>query len=123
MGLTFVKMSIANPVAPEKYEEVDFLIDSGAIYSVVSGDILVKLGIKPISVQEFRLADGSIIIRQKGGAVFKYGENIGHAAVIFGEPGDAALLGAHTLEALGLRLDPFNRVLIPLPLLLMQVSF
>jgi len=38
--------------------------------------------------------------------------------VIFGEPGDAVLLGAFTLEALGLCLDPLKRELLPLPMIL-----
>ncbi len=35
----------------------------------------------------------------------------GHTPVILGEPGDDALLGAVTLENLGLALDPFKRTL------------
>jgi hypothetical protein len=38
--------------------------------------------------------------------------------VIFGEESDSTLLGAFTLEALGLALDPFRRVLVPLPMTL-----
>jgi hypothetical protein len=38
--------------------------------------------------------------------------------VIFGEPGDANLLGALTLESLGLSLDPLKRELRELPMLL-----
>jgi hypothetical protein len=38
--------------------------------------------------------------------------------VIFGEKGDATLLGALTLEALGLALDPIRRELKPLPMML-----
>jgi hypothetical protein len=34
--------------------------------------------------------------------------------VILGEPGDDALLGAVTLEVLGLVLNPFSRTLQPL---------
>jgi hypothetical protein len=37
----------------------------------------------------------------------------GHTPVILGEPGDAALLGAVTLEILGLVLNPFTRELQP----------
>ena len=37
--------------------------------------------------------------------------------VIFGRRGDASLMGALTLEALGLMLDPLKRRLRPLPLL------
>ena len=42
----------------------------------------------------------------------------GAAPVIFGEEGDEPLLGATTLESLGLVLDPFKRRLIPMRMLL-----
>jgi hypothetical protein len=37
---------------------------------------------------------------------------------IFGEAGDEPLLGATTLESIGLTLDPFKRRLIPMRMLL-----
>jgi predicted aspartyl protease len=118
MGLTHVELDIANVAEPERTERVECLVDSGAIYSVVPADLLVRLGIRPITEQVFRLANGERITRRKGGAVFKYGERIGVADVIFGEAGDANLLGAFTLEALGLALDPLKRELRELPMML-----
>src|SRR5437773_1368536 len=111
MGLTVLEVEVANVANPDVTERLDFLIDSGAIYSVVPTRILERLGIKPLTEQQFRLADGSKISRKKGGAVFKYEERIGVADVIFGEEGDSLLLGAHTLESLGLALDPLRREL------------
>jgi hypothetical protein len=58
-------------------------------------------------IETFRLADGSMIVRRKGVALF-----------IFGEKGDATLLGALSLESLGLTLDPIKRELKPMPLIL-----
>jgi clan AA aspartic protease len=118
MGLTVLEIEVGNPANPAITEKIEFLIDSGAIYSVVATPILERLGIKPITAQEFRLADGSKITRSKGVAIFKYGERIGGADVIFGEEGDSALLGAFTLEALGLWLDPLRRELKALPMML-----
>ena len=118
MGLTFLELEIANPANPAVTEKVDFLIDSGAIYSVVPAPVLERLGIQPLATQEFRLANGTKVQRKKGMAVFKYGERIGGADVIFGEEGDSILLGAFTLEALGLSLDPLRRELKQLPMLL-----
>ena len=79
-----------------------------------------KLNIKPkpLAEQEFRLANGTKIIRKKGGALFRYGDRVGVADVIFGEEGDSNLLGAFTLEVLGLALDPLKRELKPLPMVL-----
>jgi clan AA aspartic protease len=118
MGLTVLEVEVGNPSNPEVTEKLDFLIDSGAIYSVVPAQVLETLGIKPLSEHEFRLADGTKIVRKKGIALFKYGDKIGGADVIFGEEGDSVLLGAFTLEALGLTLDPLKRELRPLPMIL-----
>jgi clan AA aspartic protease len=118
MGLTILEVEVGNPANPRITEKVEFLIDSGAIYSVVPTPTLHRLGIEPISTQEFRLADGTKIVRKKGIALFKYGDKIGGADVIFGEEGDSVLLGAFTLEALGLALDPLKRELKPLPMIL-----
>jgi hypothetical protein len=118
MGLTTLELEVANPAKPEKGERVTFLVDSGAIYSVGPAPVLKRLGIKPLTREEFRLAGGSTITRKKGVAVFRYGARAGGADVIFGEPGDSVLLGAFTLEALGLSLDPLRRELRPLPLVL-----
>ncbi len=118
MGLTVLEVEVGNPGNPLVTEKVEFLIDSGAIYSVVPAAILERLGISPLTEQQFRLADGSKIIRKKGGAVFKYEGKVGFADVIFGEEGDSKPLGAFTLEALGLSLDPLRRELKPLPMVL-----
>jgi clan AA aspartic protease len=118
MGLTVLELGVGNPANPEVTEKIEFLIDSGAIYSVVPAAVLEKLGIQPLATQEFRLADGSKISRKKGGALFRYGERVGGADVIFGEEGDSTLLGALTLAALGLSLDPLRRELKPLPMIL-----
>ena len=68
--------------------------------------------------QTFRLASGQTIKRQTAGALFKFGNKAGVAAVIFGEESDSTLLGAQTLESLALALDPIRRELLPLPMML-----
>ena len=121
MGLTVLEIEVGNPANPNITEKVEFLIDSGAIYSVVPDIVLDKLGVKPLAEEEFRLANGTKIMRKKGIALFKYGDRIGGADVIFGEEGDSVLLGTFTLEALGLVLDPLKRELKPLPMALAEV--
>jgi clan AA aspartic protease len=118
MGLTRVELEIANLTAPKKKEKLEFLVDSGAIYSVVPARVLRKLGIKPREKQEFRLANGDKIVRKKGAALFRYNGRTGVADVIFGQKGDATLLGAFTLESLGLALDPLKRELREMPMIL-----
>ena len=118
MGVTTLAVEVANPAAPNVTESLVFTVDSGAIYSVVATEVLHRLGIQPLKQETFRLADGTHIVRHKGVALFRFREWIGGGDVIFGEEGDATLLGALTLEALGLSLDPIKRELRPMQLIL-----
>ncbi len=118
MGLTVLEIEVGNPATPDVTEKLEFLIDAGAVYSVVPTPVLERLGIKPIAEEKFHLADGSKIVCKKGIAFFRYGARVGGADVIFGEAGDSLLLGALTLEALGLSLDLLKRELKPLPMIL-----
>ena len=120
MILTTLLLEIGNPATPNITEPIELLVDSGAIYSVVPRPVLERLGIKPVATEEFKIADGTKVCRRKGIALYRYGNRTGGADVIFGEDGDGQLLGAFTLEALGLLLDPLRRELKPLPMVLMQ---
>jgi len=118
MGLTVLELAVGNPANPQKTLPVEFLIDSGIIRSVVPAATLEEMGIEPLVEETFRLADGSKIVRKKGIALFQYGDRVGGADMVFGEEDDSTLLGALTLEALGLALDPLKRELKPLPMIL-----
>jgi len=48
MGLTVLEVEVGNPAAPEITEKPEFLIDSGAVYSVVPTTVLKRLKIKPL---------------------------------------------------------------------------
>jgi len=118
MGLTHVEMEIANPAKPRARVRERFLVDSGAIYTVAPGVVLRRLGIKPHSKRTFTLANGEVIERDVGDAVFHYDKHHAASPVIFGKRGDSNLVGMVTLESLGLILDPIRRELKPLPMLL-----
>ena len=120
MGLTHIEASIASPARPKCTVRVSFLVDSGAVYSVVPASILRKLGVKPHSRRTFTWADGSQITRRMGDVLIRFNGRQGASPVIFGEKGDSTLLGSVSLEALGFILDPMKRELRPLPMLLVQ---
>jgi clan AA aspartic protease len=122
MGLTHVQATISNPARPRRAARVKFFVDSGAVYSVVPGKVLRRLGVKPHSQRSFILADGSEITRKLGDVVFRIERRQGASPVIFGEEGDSVLLGSVSLEALGVVLDPMKRELRPLPMVLARSS-
>lgn len=117
MSITFLDIKVKNPQNPIKTVKGHFLVDSGAIFSVMPSSALKKIGIKPTDKQSFNLANGEVIEREVGNALFSYSGKLRSSPVIFGEEG-IFLLGAVTLESLGVILDPINRELRPLPMLM-----
>src|SRR3989442_5714676 len=94
------------PAKPEVRQRLEFIVDSGATYSVVPSRILRRLKIKPLTRESFRLANGTSIVRRKGAAIFKYQKWIGGGDVVFGEKGGATPLRALTPQALRPPLHP-----------------
>ena len=118
MGITNQYLKVKESRKSPGGVDVDFMIDSGAVYSLVPSKILKKLGIESYRQVSFSLADGSKISRKVGEAFFEMNGEGATAPVIFGEKGDEPLLGATTLEAMGLILNPFTRTLHPMRMLL-----
>jgi clan AA aspartic protease len=108
----------ASYTTPEKII-VDFMIDSGAVYSLVPSVELKKLGIEPHKTMDFFLADGTKITRRVGDAYFEYEGESDSAPVVFGEEGDELLLGATALESCGLVLNPYKREIYPMRMLML----
>jgi len=122
MGMTVVPILMKKAFEAKKSATVRFLVDWGAVYSVVDAKVLRQLGCKPHRRKTFFLADGTAIERPIGDAYFEYAGIGGAAPVIFGEEGDSNLLGTTTLEALELVLDPFKRELRPTTTALMGAA-
>ena len=118
MGITTAILKVREHGKSEKNAEVNFLIDSGGVYSLVPGKILDELEIEPYKEMSFSLADGSVLKRKVCSAFFEYEREGGPAPVVYGEEGDEPLLGATTLESLGLVLNPFTRTLHPMRMLM-----
>ncbi len=116
--MTFLKLKVKKLPESRQAAQIQFLIDTGAIYTVAPAAILRKLGIKPHRHESFILADGTAVERRIGGAYFEYKGIGGVAPVIFGEASDSKLLGMTTLEAMGLMVDPLSRELKHLPAML-----
>jgi predicted aspartyl protease len=122
MGLTHQRFKVKSSRKSRKAVAVDFLIDSGAVYSLVPGKQLKSIGVKPYKKLDFVLADGSTVTREVGDAYFEFRGDGGAAPVIFGRTGDQPLLGAITLKSIGLVLNPFERQLHPMKLTLMRLG-
>ena len=112
MGITYIDGVARGPTGLE--ENVSFLVDSGATYSVIPDSIWRALELEPAREMTFTLADGTRVERpiSRCHLILPQGED--YTPVVLGEPGDEALLGVVTLEILGLVFHPFSRTLHPM---------
>ncbi|MEK6606371.1 MAG: aspartyl protease [Myxococcota bacterium] len=117
MGITMATARLSNLQDPARLFEQEFVVDTGAVSSFAPADKLAAIGVTATRTKKFRLADGSIVRRGVGDVFFEIAGERASAAVVFGESADEALLGAVTLESLGLAVDPVSRRLFPVVLL------
>ena|SRR5438552_448226 len=115
MGVTYVQGEVRNN---GKARSLEFLVDSGAQYTLVPQNVWRDLGLKPTRRMTFRLADGTPVERDISECFIRLPQGEGHTPVILGETGDDALLGVVTLEIMGLVLNPFSRTLHPMRMML-----
>ena len=121
MGLTNVEAEVANPLDSARHTTVGFLVDSGAVYSVIPRAELEQLGIEVTGERTFFLANGQPVRRQVGEARITFQGQTATCVVLFGEPDDTTLLGVTTLENLGLIFDPLRQKIMPLPMLIADI--
>jgi predicted aspartyl protease len=95
------------------------LVATGSEYTWIPGRKLEQIGVvrekKDLS---FVMANGQVVTRSVGFAILRVAHAFTIDEVVFGEPGDQALLGARTLEGLNLNVDSARKKLVaagPLP--------
>ena len=116
MGVTYVAGTVVGPSAEEG---LDFLVDGGSQYTLLPEPVWQKIGLIATRRQRFRLADGTLMERDIANCLIRLpGLGETPTPVVLGQAGDVALLGAVTLEELGLVLNPFSRTLHPAALLM-----
>jgi predicted aspartyl protease len=67
---------------------------------------LIEMGIEAVRVVRLKARDGQVRFQQLGRALTSVGGQEDVTPVLFGEPGQPAVIGAVTLEILLLRFDP-----------------
>jgi predicted aspartyl protease len=115
VGIVFIEGKVTGPSGQATLE---FLVDSRATYTLLPYNTWQSIGLARKRTVAFSLADGTAIERQVSECYIEPPQGDGHTRVILGEPGDEALLGATTLEILGLVLNPFTRTLQPMRIML-----
>jgi clan AA aspartic protease len=113
--MTHVTVIVRNPAQPEREWEGLFLVDTGAIDSLIPGNRLREIGLAPKAKRVFELADGSQVkLDITTGEIEFMGEIVG-STLIFGADDAEPILGVTALESVGIEVDPRSQRLKRLP--------
>ncbi len=119
MGYVRVKGFIANPEKKDQRLEIEFIADTGAIYTVIPESISRKLGLSIMGKRRFKIANGNIVEYPVSEAYIVV-EDRGVTSLVVIEPDNVSpLLGVTTLELLGYQVDPVTGKLKPLELMIL----
>ena len=113
MGTFSVKVRVWKPEPPETTEELDLFVGTGAAYSWISRGRLERIGVTPTRRMSFRTIEGRVLERD---LAVVYVATDGYwvpDVVVMAEPGEMEVLGAHSIEGLGMAADPVQKKLVP----------
>jgi predicted aspartyl protease len=114
VGIFRTTISVAALSAPDQRNALhDVMVDTGSPYNWLPAQVLAELGVVPVRIDRFETADGRVLERPVGFALIYAGGRSAAAAVVFANPGDLTLLGAHGLEGLNLCVDLGRKELVP----------
>ncbi len=118
MGFIKVKFGVFNPHSPTRIIELEGIVDTGAVYSVIPRRRLEELDIEPIERRKFRAFGGYVErdISEVGVEILGKRRTV---TVVMGESEDQILLGVTALESFGLEADPVKGTLKEAELLLL----
>ena len=113
MGTFYWPMGIG-PVDGSRFETVNAIVDTGATFSQVPGNILRELGIVPTRYVQSQLADGSINRDGVADVKIRIDGRETYSTILFGEEDSPILMGSYALEGVVLAVDPHHECFIDL---------
>ena len=106
MGLIYVNVTIRNPADPARSWAGPFLVDTGAVDSLVPRPHLEAIGLEPKAQRVYETADGREIAMDITIGDIEVMDEITGGRIIFGAPEAEPLLGFTARESAGIEIDP-----------------
>ena len=110
MGLTHVAVQVRDLRSHNTFT-AKFLVDTGAIDSMVSASELKRIGIEPVGKRVYELANGELLEYEYGLVEMRFLDEIIATEITFGAEDIEPLLGVLALEAAGFIVDPIRETL------------
>ena len=115
MGLLRTAVTIRNPADRTRSWQGNFLVDTGAIDTLVPGPRLEAIGLAPCRQRTYETAARRrVTMDVTVGEIEILGELVG-GTILFGEAGAEPRIGITALGSAGVEVDPLNRQLKKLP--------
>ena len=114
-----VRGMIANPSDHSLRAELEFIVDTGAIYTVISKSVAERLRLKETGRRRFKIANGDVVEYPVSEAYIIINEEGVTSVVAIADEKTPLLLGVTTLELLGLKVDQITGKLTPLELMIL----
>ena len=118
MGFVHVTVQVSSPSNPQEEREIELLVDTGAILSVIPRQMLEERGVPALGSRRFR-GFGGVPQRDTAALLIRYNGDVTGTTAIFGEADDTPILGVTALGSLGYQVDPTSGELKPTDLLLL----
>lgn len=115
MGLIHVMVALRSLGSSNGSYAADFLVDTGATDSLAPGAELNKIGVQPVGLKAYELANGVVVEYPFGLVEITFMGEVTAGRVIFGPDNAEPILGVTALESVGITIDPANRTLKRLP--------
>ena len=115
MGMTYVDVRVRNPAHRVREWTGAFLVDTGAIDSLVPRRSLEAIGLRPTGRRMCATADGRKVEMDVTVGELEIMGALSGGVIVFGDEGAEPLLGLTALESAGIEVDPQNQQLKRLP--------
>ena len=115
MGVTYVDVTVRNPAHRSRAWTGAFLVDTGAIDSLVPRRSLEAIGLSPTGRRTYVTADGREVEMDVTVGELEVMGALSGGVIVFGDEGAEPLLGVTALESAGIEVDPQNQRLKQLP--------
>jgi predicted aspartyl protease len=108
-----ITVKVWNPADPSRFADIKAPVDTGALYSWISRSKLESLDVQVVRRQKFRTSEGNTVERDLAAVWLASDGFSGLAMVVAADCSDKDVIGVHTIEGLGLAVDPVQKRLVP----------
>lgn len=120
MGTFFHPLTLVGPAGVS--ETLEALVDTGASFTTVPRSVLERLGVQAHRMTRLRLANGEVVEWPWGWVTAEIDGVREQTPCVFGAEAAPPVIGAVTLEIMGLGVDPREERLVPREGFLMAID-